>query len=466
MPIEILHIASPDALHRLRHALLGPWRGEQVDMVRHKHVCMDSELVAFSGIQQAFLEELQVLIITEDRITIVAPQNDMERDTFDKVAWETGHIVNLAHKSSLTPYIPFYAMTNSRCIAQCADDAHQAQGALIPSFDCRSQTGAALGVNGWAFVGKKILYDSLCMHGLPFAVWSLRMRGLTQPCMHRFERVNNAYFECLQEKFEEKAQSLTLHIPTYSDELESGDAKIQELTSGLQPTIISILSRRLRMATWAEDISDALIRLGGIAPLSAIYAEVKKVRATPHPQAIEATIRGAIERNSSDSLAFSSGQDLFFSVHGLGAGTWGLRSFLKSTPQANDIEPLPLGTESPGRAQQTTYRILRDTDLAQKIKLLHQNKCQVCATVIELANRAYAEAHHIQPIGSPHFGPDIPGNIIVVCPNCHVRLDYFSVRLDLKMIRTIKGHSVEIKYIDYHNQHVDRILESEYSGTD
>jgi hypothetical protein len=108
MPIEILHIASPYALHRLRHALLGPWRGEQVDMVRHKHVCMDSEIVALGGIQQAFHEELQVFIIAEDRSTIVTPQNDMERDTFDKVAWETGHIVNLAHKSSLTPYIYIY----------------------------------------------------------------------------------------------------------------------------------------------------------------------------------------------------------------------------------------------------------------------------------------------------------------------------------------------------------------------
>jgi hypothetical protein len=65
-------------------------------MVRHEHVRMDSKIVAFSRIQQAFLEEQHVLIVAEDRITIVAPQNDMERDTFDEVARETGHIVNLA----------------------------------------------------------------------------------------------------------------------------------------------------------------------------------------------------------------------------------------------------------------------------------------------------------------------------------------------------------------------------------
>jgi hypothetical protein len=51
------------------------------------------------------------------------------------------------------------------------------------------------------------------MHGLSFAVWTLRMRGLKQQCMHRFEQENNSYFECLQEKFEGKAQSLTPFIP-------------------------------------------------------------------------------------------------------------------------------------------------------------------------------------------------------------------------------------------------------------
>jgi hypothetical protein len=60
--------------------------------------------VACSGIKQAFLEELAVFVVAENRITIVASQDDVERDAFGEVAGETGHFANLANKSSLTPF--------------------------------------------------------------------------------------------------------------------------------------------------------------------------------------------------------------------------------------------------------------------------------------------------------------------------------------------------------------------------
>lgn len=210
------------------------------------------------------------------------------------------------------------------------------------------------------------------------------------------------------------------------------------------------------MPTWSEDIEQALSKLGGIAPLSDIYTEVKKLRSPPHPKSFEETIRGAIERNSSDSKAFSSGNDLFFSVHGLGAGIWGLRKNLKNTPTACDIGQLPLGTESPDRAEQTIYRILRDTELARKIKLLHSNTCQLCGTKISLFGKSYAEVHHLKPLGAPHYGPDISENIIVVCPNCHVTLDYFAKLLSSNAIKTVSGHVIGAEFIDYHNNHIQQ----------
>jgi hypothetical protein len=212
------------------------------------------------------------------------------------------------------------------------------------------------------------------------------------------------------------------------------------------------------MPSWSEDIESALSNLGGLATLSDIYSEVKRIRSSPHPRSFEATIRGAIERNSSDSKAFSSGNDLFFSVHGLGAGIWGLRKHLQNTPVASDIGPLPLGAESPGRVEQTTYRVLRDTELARKIKLLHDNTCQLCATKISLSGKSYAEAHHLKPLGAPHFGPDTPENIIVVCPNCHVTLDYFAQLLSSNGIKAVSGHVVGAEFIEYHNRHVQNIL--------
>lgn len=209
------------------------------------------------------------------------------------------------------------------------------------------------------------------------------------------------------------------------------------------------------MATWTEDITLALKNLGGIATLSDIYAEVKNVRKGPHPSSIDATIRGAIERNSSDSKAHSGKHDLFFSVSGLGAGIWGLRSAKSSPPIANDFEPLPAGAAEPARQAIVTYRILRETEMARKIKLLHKNRCQLCSLTIQIRGKQYSEAHHLKPLGMPHCGPDIPSNIIVVCPNCHVRLDYFSVHLSAASFQPLGGHVIGSEYIDYPNFRVD-----------
>ena len=213
------------------------------------------------------------------------------------------------------------------------------------------------------------------------------------------------------------------------------------------------------MATWSEDIESALRNLGGVSTLSGIYAEVKKIRPTPHPKALKATVRGAIERNSSDSEAYASGKDLFFSVQGLGAGVWGLRSHLEKTPIASDIGEFPMGSEAPEYAQQTVYRILRDSELARKIKLLHEHTCQLCETKILLINKPYSEAHHIKPLGFPHYGPDIAENIIVVCPNCHASLDFFALELQPGSLRKVDGHDIALEYIRYHNEHVSAKFE-------
>ena len=104
----------------------------------------------------------------------------------------------------------------------------------------------------------------------------------------------------------------------------------------------------------------------------------------------------------------------------------------------------------PGRVRQETYRILRDTALARKAKELHQYKCQICGQALTLAdNTLYAEAHHIRPLGKPHDGPDVPGNILCVCPNDHVLLDYGAIKLDKTLL-----HGIDSAFIDYHNERI------------
>lgn len=124
----------------------------------------------------------------------------------------------------------------------------------------------------------------------------------------------------------------------------------------------------------------------------------------------------------------------------------------ESTPEAEDI------SKPPNKVQSTTYRILRDTELARGIKKLHNHRCQVChSAALKLADGIlYAEAHHIKPLGSPHGGPDVPGNVICVCPNCHVLLDYGATPLDASKLRSSPSHRVEQEYIEYHNTYVFR----------
>jgi len=107
----------------------------------------------------------------------------------------------------------------------------------------------------------------------------------------------------------------------------------------------------------------------------------------------------------------------------------------------------------PERVHEQVYRILRDSELARRVKKLNDYKCQICGHTIEMPNGGfYAEAHHIQPLGQPHNGPDVIGNIICVCPNHHAELDYGVLSLSLSSLRHSTGHNIAAKYTDYHNQ--------------
>ena len=205
------------------------------------------------------------------------------------------------------------------------------------------------------------------------------------------------------------------------------------------------------MPTWEDDIVQALGTLGGSAEYESIYSEVRRIRSNL-PESWKQIIQRNIQDKSSDSNGYKGGKDLFYAVSGLGAGVWGLRSFLKQTPKAID---LPLGTEAPNRTESSTYRVLRDTNLARQIKILHKNKCQICGLKIELSNgESYSEAHHIIPIGEPHNGPDTAENIIVLCPNHHVMCDYGVIKLEKNLIKEQAGHEISQESISYHNQQV------------
>lgn len=114
---------------------------------------------------------------------------------------------------------------------------------------------------------------------------------------------------------------------------------------------------------------------------------------------------------------------------------------------------LPEETIIPSRIPTTVSRILRDTQLVASLKRLYAFKCQLCNTRLELSSGFYCEAHHIRPLGIPHNGPDTQSNLIIVCPNHHVLLDYGAISLRAGSFMA-SLHNIDDEYLHYHNTHI------------
>ncbi|WP_218136259.1 HNH endonuclease [Nonomuraea jiangxiensis] len=129
-----------------------------------------------------------------------------------------------------------------------------------------------------------------------------------------------------------------------------------------------------------------------------------------------------------------------------------------------DDEPLtPPQNRPPERRLATVRRIIRDNALSRLIKTLHDHTCQICGIRLLLPHGPYAEGAHIRPLGSPHDGHDVAGNLLCLCPNDHVLFDQGAivVRDDLTVVnrltsesmgtlRTVPGHDVDTHYLTYH----------------
>jgi hypothetical protein len=122
-----------------------------------------------------------------------------------------------------------------------------------------------------------------------------------------------------------------------------------------------------------------------------------------------------------------------------------------NSPKAADINEAPESL----RSKIEVNRIIRDTALARDLKVMHDFSCQICGQSIDLSNgKLYAEAHHLKPLGSPHNGPDVAGNIVVLCPNHHAQCDYGAIKLSASGLHSHADHIIDEKYIAYHNKEI------------
>jgi HNH endonuclease len=130
-----------------------------------------------------------------------------------------------------------------------------------------------------------------------------------------------------------------------------------------------------------------------------------------------------------------------------------LRHSATPSTESPGVSPATSVPQPPPRKTVTLERVVRDTEVARRVKALHGYRCQVCGSTIELPNGGcYAEAHHIKPLGEPHGGYDVESNVMCVCPNHHAELDLALWDIDPSGLRTAEGHTIDPEYVRYHNE--------------
>lgn len=114
-------------------------------------------------------------------------------------------------------------------------------------------------------------------------------------------------------------------------------------------------------------------------------------------------------------------------------------------------------SEPASRIETRVNRIIRDTSLIQNLKMLHNGQCQLCNLRLDLPDgSAYSEGHHLQPLGKPHNGPDVPENVLILCPNCHALLDLAAIHIDIANLKVNSQHPIGQQFISYHNAKVQK----------
>jgi 5-methylcytosine-specific restriction endonuclease McrA len=110
-----------------------------------------------------------------------------------------------------------------------------------------------------------------------------------------------------------------------------------------------------------------------------------------------------------------------------------------------DTTERPSDISSPKRTETTVSRIVRNTQLVKELKERYDYQCQVCG---ERRHRgqtdAYAEGHHLHPLGDDPPGLDQEDNIIVLCPNHHADFDYGVIEVDPDTLEIAHAHESQL----------------------
>ena len=126
------------------------------------------------------------------------------------------------------------------------------------------------------------------------------------------------------------------------------------------------------------------------------------------------------------------------------------------------VENLPAGDAEPGVKSGIVTRVIRSTKVSESVKKLYEGRCQICGVRLEVPGGLVAEGAHIRALGSPHKGPDVPSNVLCLCPNDHSRFDRGGLWIDddlavhdqegavVAQLTVKPGHQVALEYLQFH----------------
>ena len=151
------------------------------------------------------------------------------------------------------------------------------------------------------------------------------------------------------------------------------------------------------MATWVEDIVQALTNLGGSGTLAEIYHQVAEIRTEPLPPTWQASIRERIESHSSDSKYFK-GKDYFKKID---KGVWALRELnfegIRSNNNENEQRPfaqrkqtLEAGSrsEQPRTWVEDIIQALKNLGGQARLKDIYDEVCRIRIAPIPMNGRS------------------------------------------------------------------------------
>ncbi|MFC2168809.1 HNH endonuclease [Acidobacteriota bacterium] len=169
-----------------------------------------------------------------------------------------------------------------------------------------------------------------------------------------------------------------------------------------------------------------------------------------------------IENEKRKQIRFTLSQS---SVHDplSGAKDVSVRPIMDPNDSASDSD------EPPARIKALTRRIIRDTKKTKELKILYENRCQICSNRLYLSEKSfYSEVHHIIPLGGDHKGLDSKNNMLVLCPNHHAMFDYkvITVRPDSLTVNHLNPsaeengqklhlkHRIDTENLEYHDKNL------------